>query len=101
MCSSDLVIPILFGANRDPRKFEDPETFDVGRQRNPHMAFGFGIHSCLGAPLARLEGQVAFEALLDRYTDFQLRGPVPAWRDELIARGLRNLPLTVQHRNAA
>jgi cytochrome P450 PksS len=60
------VIPILFGANRDPRKFEDPETFDVGRQRNPHMAFGFGIHSCLGAPLARMEAIAAFDVLFER-----------------------------------
>ena len=90
----------LDSAAHAPAGFQNADSVDITRRRNRHMAFGKGIHLCLGAPLARLEGQVAFEALLDRYTDFQLRGPVPFWRDELIARGLRNLPLTVRQRNA-
>ncbi|MDD9918713.1 MAG: cytochrome P450, partial [Rhodospirillaceae bacterium] len=97
----DRVFAAIDSAAHDPDVFQNADSVDITRRRNRHMAFGKGIHLCLGAPLARLEGQVAFEALLDRYTDFQLRGPVPSWRDELIARGLRNLPLTVRQRNAA
>ena len=96
----DRVFAAIDSAAHDPDVFQNADSVDITRRRNRHMAFGKGIHLCLGAPLARLEGQVAFEALLDRYTDFQLRGPVPFWRDELIARGLRNLPLTVRQRNA-
>lgn len=66
------VIPILFGANRDPRKFDEPDRLDVGRERNPHMAFGFGIHHCLGAPLARMEAIAAFDVLFERTGGVQL-----------------------------
>lgn len=85
-------------AGHDPDRFADPARMDVTRRRNNHMAFGKGIHLCLGAPLARLEGQVAFEALLDRYTGFELRGDTPEWRDELITRGLTALPVGVRLR---
>ena len=92
------VFAAIDSAAHDPAVFKDPMSVDITRRRNRHMAFGKGIHLCLGAPLARLEGQVAFEALLDHFMEFKFSGPLPGWRDELIARGLRNLPLTVRHR---
>lgn len=97
----DRVFAAIDSAAHDPAIFKDPETIDVTRRRNRHMAFGKGIHLCIGAPLARLEGRVAFEALLDRYTDFRLRGPAPVWRDELIARGLSSLPIGLRRRAPA
>ena len=95
------VFAAIDSAAHDPGVFKDATTVDIMRRRNRHMAFGKGIHLCIGAPLARLEGQVAFEALFDRYTDFRLRGPAPLWRDELIARGLTSLPVTLRRRNEA
>ncbi|WP_188189728.1 cytochrome P450 [Nonomuraea sp. SYSU D8015] len=64
--ADQVVMAWLAAANRDPRQFSDPEVFDPGRDPNPHLAFGRGIHFCLGAPLARLEGRVALDILLDR-----------------------------------
>jgi cytochrome P450 family 142 subfamily A polypeptide 1 len=72
------VILMYPAANRDPRKFDDPERFDVRRYPNPHLAFGFGPHFCLGASLARLELQVMFSELLRRVPDLHLAGdPLP------------------------
>ena len=86
----------LVGAiNRDPRVFERPADLDVGRSPNPHYTFGGGIHICIGAPMARLESQIAFENLLDRYADIELAG-AHAWRlDRMNARGLGELPIAV------
>lgn len=63
------MIMIWYGAaNRDPRQFDDPDVFDARRQRNAHLGFGRGIHFCLGAPLARMEGRIALNALFDRFS---------------------------------
>ncbi len=94
----DRVFASLFSAAHDPEVFEGAKNVDIARRRNRHMAFGKGIHLCLGAPLARLEGQVAFEALFERYTDFTLRGDTLEWRDELITRGLHDLPISMHPR---
>lgn len=96
----DTVIPpeavvyfMLGPANRDPAVFADPEVFDVGRQPNPHLAFGAGIHYCVGAPLARLEAELAFGRLLRRWPAVQLADPTPRWRKLINLRGLETLPL--------
>jgi cytochrome P450 len=79
-------------ANRDPAVFAEPNRLDLGRQPNPHLAFGHGIHFCLGAWLARLEAQIAFACALRRLTDVQLAGP-PVWSPNRVIRGLRSLPI--------
>ena len=71
------VVTLLGAANRDPRIFDDPDRFDVGREGQAPMSFGAGIHFCLGAALARAEGQVVFDRLLDRFPVIE-----PAWGDE-------------------
>jgi hypothetical protein len=83
----------LMAVNRDPAKFDDPHRFDVTRKPNPHMAFGAGAHICIGAPLARIEGQIALSRLFGRFPDLRLVEPEapPAWRAILGARGLSNL----------
>lgn len=88
------VFAFLNAANRDPEQFENADSFDIGRNPNPHLTFGHGIHFCLGAPLARLEGQIALKSLLDRHPDIRLqRGLVPHWHDSLIMRGITHMPI--------
>jgi pimeloyl-[acyl-carrier protein] synthase len=69
------VLLLLGAANRDPEQFPDPDRLDVGRADNKHIAFGLGLHFCLGAPLARLEGRLVFEALLGSAPGLRLDGP--------------------------
>jgi len=88
-----LVGLILGAANRDPEQFDAPERFDVGREKNDHLAFGHGTHFCLGASLARAEAQIALAALLQRFPCFD-GDPEPAARKRsLVLRGPTVLPL--------
>lgn len=88
----------LVSANRDPSRFADPEVLDIGRQENKHLAFGKGIHSCLGAPLARLEGQIVFSTLFRRFPTLQLAQDPDElqWNPNTIFRGITSLPLTFE-----
>ena len=83
---------LLGAANRDPRRFHDPESLELRRNEGPPMSFGSGIHYCLGAALARLEGQVCFGRLFTRFKAVELDGDV-ARRDSITLRGLANLPV--------
>jgi len=86
-----LVICGIGAANRDPAVFEEPDRFDVGRRDNRHLSFGFGAHFCLGAPLARLEAEIAFCALLEQFPKLALTGAPIAHRPNPILRGLQRL----------
>jgi pimeloyl-[acyl-carrier protein] synthase len=88
------VIVVLGAANRDPERFPDPDRLDITRTDNRHLAFGWAAHFCFGAPLARIEGQVAFETLLRRVPHFALEDTPLAWRPNLALRGLTALPVT-------
>ena len=88
-----IVVAVLGAANRDPAHFPDPERLDVTRRENRHIAFGFGIHFCLGAPLARVEGQIAIGTLLRRLPRMELASAAPEWRESSILRGLTTLPV--------
>ena len=89
-----VVVAAIGAANRDPAYFTDPERLDVRRKENRHIAFGFGIHFCLGAPLARIEGQVAIGTLLRRMPALKLVSDNPEWRESSVLRGLKTLPVT-------
>ena len=89
-----VVVSVIGAANRDPKQFAEPDRLDVTRKENRHIAFGFGIHFCLGAPLARLEGQVALGTLLRRMPKLTLASETPEWRESSTLRGLKSLPVT-------
>src|SRR6266516_855713 len=87
-------IAVMGAANRDPERFPDPDRLDICRPDNRHVAFAWASHFCFGAPLARIEGQTAFTALLRRMPNLSLKpGPI-TWRENLGLRGLRALPVT-------
>lgn len=88
------VIAVMGAANRDPERFPDPDRLDICRQDNRHLAFAWGAHFCFGAPLARLEGQVAFETMLRRMPNLRLEPGTATWRENLSFRGLTGLPVT-------
>jgi len=88
------VIAIMAAANRDPERFPEPDRFDVARTDNRHVAFGYAAHFCFGAPLARMEGQVAFAALLRRFENIQLLPQDLVWRTNLGLRGLTSLKVS-------
>jgi cytochrome P450 len=87
------VIAVMGAANRDPERFPDPDRLDVGRTDNRHLAFGWASHFCFGAPLARLEGQIAFATMLRRLADLRLEPEPLVWRPHLALRGLTALPV--------
>ena len=90
-----LVYAVLTSANRDETQFANPAALDLSREPNRHLAFGLGVHYCLGAPLARLEGRIAFDVLMRRCPDLRRADPgTPLqWKPGLVLRGLRRLPV--------
>jgi cytochrome P450 PksS len=90
-----LVFAVIASANRDERQFANPDTLDITREPNKHLAFGLGVHYCLGAPLARLEGQIVINSLLRRCADIRPAVAPRAlrWRRGLVVRGLEALPV--------
>jgi len=94
----EVVLVSLSGADRDPSRYPGPERLDVGRDSSGHLAFGHGIHYCLGAPLARLEAQIAFGALLGRFGSMTLAVPPQAlrWRPSTLIHGLESLPVRLR-----
>jgi pimeloyl-[acyl-carrier protein] synthase len=90
---SDWVLPLLGAANHDPRQFLEPDKLELSRTPNPHVAFGRGIHFCLGAPLARVEGQMAIGALAQRCPELRLIGE-PVRREQITLRGIKSLPVS-------
>jgi cytochrome P450 len=94
MKAGNFVMLLLGAANRDPEQFPDPDRLDIGRHPNQHLGFGRGIHFCLGAPLARLEGQIVFATLVRRFPGLRLDGD-PVQRDTVTLRGLKSLPVAL------
>ena len=93
--AGDMVYLVQHAANRDPDAFDQPDQFDIARDPNNHIGFGFGLHFCLGASVARLEGTIALEALVRRLPNLEL-GPEPeVWVPTMLSRGLEHLPVSL------
>jgi cytochrome P450 len=90
------VIAVMGAGNRDPERFPHPDRLDLGRTDNRHLAFGWASHFCFGAPLARIEGQLTFEAIVRRMSNLALETGDLVWRDNLGLRGLTSLPVTFE-----
>ena len=88
------VIAVMAAGNRDPERFPEPDRLDLGRTDNRHLAFGWAAHFCFGAPLARIEGQIAFATMLRRLPELRLSPEPLVWRENLGLRGLTALPVT-------
>jgi cytochrome P450 len=97
MAAGDFCMLLIGSANRDPAAFDRPEELDITRSENPHLGFGFGLHHCLGAPLARIEAQIALGTLLRRT---EIHGPVGELvaKDNIVLRGLEHLPVELAAR---
>src|SRR5918994_4897082 len=91
----EMVMVVIAAADHDPERFPEPDVLDIIRPENKHLAFGKGIHHCLGAPPARMEGQIALGTLLRRMPNLRLKGSPESltWRPGLVLRGLRSLPV--------
>ena len=96
MRKDDRIRWFISSANRDPNVFADPEKFDITRQPNPHVAFGNGVHHCLGATLARVEGQEVFKALAERFPDLEVATPELEYQPSVTFRSLKSLPVIWQ-----
>jgi cytochrome P450 len=98
IAAGSLAFIVLAAANRDPAHFPNPETFDIARDPNEHLSFGEGIHFCLGAPLARLEGAIAIESMLEKFPRIQLAKPDAKleYRGSMALRGLSELHLSTR-----
>jgi cytochrome P450 len=98
LAEGDRVFAMLVGANRDSEIFEDPDQLQIERSFNPHMAFGKGPHFCLGTPLARLEGRIALNAILERFSTVELAEPVDdiPWLNSLVTRGPSRVPVILR-----
>jgi cytochrome P450 len=91
----DVIFPIIASANRDAQKFAEPDRLDVARKPNPHLAFGDGVHFCVGSHLAKMEAEIAFGCLLRRLPNLRLACPAHElqWRAGPVVRGLKSLPV--------
>lgn len=91
----EMVVLGLGAANRDPAKFENPDTLDIMRTPNKHLAYGQGVHYCVGAPLARMEASIAFTSLIERFPDLRLAidSSEVQYRPSFVLRGLQSLPV--------
>jgi len=96
MEKNDRIRWFISSANRDPNVFAEPNKFDITRQPNPHVAFGNGVHHCLGATLARVEGQEVFKALAERFPGLQLQSEELDYQPSITFRSLKSLPVTWQ-----
>jgi len=96
-----LVLAWIGSANHDPHQFSDPERFDISRNPNPHLAFGHGLHFCLGAPLARLEGRIALTYLLETTTTIEVVDSKWEPRQGLHVHGPASLPVRIQRSRGA
>ena len=94
--AGDFAMLLIASANHDPAQFDDPERFDVARTPNNHLGFGFGIHHCLGAPLARMEGQVALTSLVRRAPDLAMTVDEVTYKTNVVLRGMESLPVAMR-----